>query len=88
MERIKMGKTEVYQQDLNQLFDELLTIGDADRLTEYLVSNSNLPGPRANYVSPHPSPLIASLLATDRHTIPRVLGPEFQDRGLLSRFET
>ena len=43
-----MGKKEVYKQDLSQLLDELLTTGDAEGLTEYLVSNSNLPGPRAN----------------------------------------
>jgi hypothetical protein len=43
-----MGKKRTHEQALRTLLDERLETGDANRLTEYLVSNSNLPGPRAN----------------------------------------
>jgi hypothetical protein len=43
-----MGKRDGHRQDLIRLFDELDASGDSGTLTAYLVSNSNLPGPRGN----------------------------------------
>ena len=43
-----MGKKEKHRQDLVDLLEEFIVTGDAARLTEYIVSNSNLPGRRAN----------------------------------------
>jgi hypothetical protein len=43
-----MSKKESYKQDLTRLLDEFLKKGDEERIMEYLVSNSNLPGPRGN----------------------------------------
>jgi hypothetical protein len=43
-----MGKKETHEQALRTLLGEWLETDVARRLTEYLVSNSNLPGPRAN----------------------------------------
>jgi hypothetical protein len=43
-----MTKKENHRRDLIGLFDELAGNGNAKRLMEYIVSNSNLPGPRGN----------------------------------------
>lgn len=43
-----MGKTEHHKQDLVELFDEFVDTGRDERITEYLLSASNLPGRRAN----------------------------------------
>ncbi|MCP8304733.1 MAG: hypothetical protein H3Z50_04615 [archaeon] len=43
-----MGKKEDHKQDLANFFDEFLRTGDEEKITEYLTSNSNLPGRRAN----------------------------------------
>ncbi len=43
-----MGKKENHKQDLVDFFDEFLKVRDAGKIVEYLVSNSNLPGRRAN----------------------------------------
>jgi len=43
-----MGKKENHKQDLVDFFDEFLKVGDAGKIVGYLVSNSNLPGRRAN----------------------------------------
>ena len=43
-----MGKQENHRRDLIPLLDEFLATDDADKLTGYIVSNSNLPGRRAN----------------------------------------
>ena len=43
-----MVKTEFDKQYLAKLLDDFLKIGDEEGLTEYLVSKSNLPGPRGN----------------------------------------
>ena len=43
-----MGKRDVHKQDLAALFDAFEATGDIKELTTYLVSNSNLPGPRGN----------------------------------------
>ena len=43
-----MSKKENHKRDLIGLFDEFVETGDAERLTGYIVSNSNLPGRRAN----------------------------------------
>lgn len=45
---IKMGKKENHKKDLANLFDEFLSTGDEEKIVEYIISNSNLPGPRAN----------------------------------------
>jgi hypothetical protein len=42
------NKIENHKQDLALLFDEFLATGNAGRLTTYLASHSNLPGPRGN----------------------------------------
>jgi hypothetical protein len=44
----EMTKKEKHKQDLTGLFDALLHTGDAESLGAYIVSNSNLPGPRGN----------------------------------------
>jgi len=43
-----MSKKENHKQDLMDLFDEFAETGNAERLMGYIVSNSNLPGRRAN----------------------------------------
>jgi len=43
-----MIKAESYKQDLTRLLDVFLKTGDEKKLTEHLVSNSNLPSPRGN----------------------------------------
>ncbi|MFQ5892121.1 MAG: hypothetical protein ACE5HW_04945 [Candidatus Methanofastidiosia archaeon] len=43
-----MSKKENHKQDLANFFDEFLKTGDEGKIIEYLVSNSNLPGRRAN----------------------------------------
>jgi hypothetical protein len=43
-----MSKKENHKQELADFFDEFLKTGDEEKITEYLVSNSNLPGRRAN----------------------------------------
>lgn len=43
-----MGKQHAHQQDLAALFVILLKRGDKVRLVEYLITHSNLPGPRGN----------------------------------------
>lgn len=43
-----MSKKERHKQDLARFLDDVLKTGDEERITEYLVSNSNLPSPRAN----------------------------------------
>jgi hypothetical protein len=43
-----MSKKENHRRDLIDLCEEFLETGDARRLMEYIVSNSNLPGRRAN----------------------------------------
>jgi len=46
--KVKMSKKENHKRDLTPLFDEFLKTDDAGRIIEYLLSNSNLPGRRAN----------------------------------------
>jgi hypothetical protein len=46
--RRKMSKKENHKRDLVDLFDEFIKTGNAERLMGYIISNSNLPGPRAN----------------------------------------
>jgi hypothetical protein len=48
LEICEVSKKENHKQDLIGLFDEFVEIGDAERLMGYIVSNSNLPGRRAN----------------------------------------
>ncbi|MBN1763204.1 MAG: hypothetical protein JW878_09065 [Methanomicrobia archaeon] len=43
-----MNKKEKHKQDLVPLFDEFLETGNADTIVNYLLANSNLPGPRGN----------------------------------------
>ncbi len=43
-----MRKKEKHKQDLTKFFDEFLKTGDEEKIIVYLVSNSNLPGRRAN----------------------------------------
>lgn len=43
-----MGKKENHERDLTGLFEVFFETGDAERLREYLISNSNLPGRRGN----------------------------------------
>jgi hypothetical protein len=43
-----MTKTEFNKQDLANLIDDFLKTGDEKELTQYLISKSNLPGPRGN----------------------------------------
>ncbi len=43
-----MGKKEQHSQDLRSLIDAFLEDGKTEKLTGYLLSNSNLPGPRGN----------------------------------------
>lgn len=43
-----MTKKETHKQDLIALFDDWANTGATEPLTDYLVSNSNLPGPRGN----------------------------------------
>jgi hypothetical protein len=43
-----MSQREKHRRDLTGLFDALLETGDDERLLEYVVANSNLPGPRGN----------------------------------------
>ncbi|MGA2680776.1 MAG: hypothetical protein ABSF44_03135 [Candidatus Bathyarchaeia archaeon] len=43
-----MSKKESYKETLTTLLDEALEAGKEEKLKEYLISNSNLPGPRAN----------------------------------------
>jgi len=43
-----MSKKEGYREDLVDLFNEFLKTGDEEKIMEFLVSNSNLPGPRGN----------------------------------------
>ena len=43
-----MGKKEGHKQDLVGFFDDFIMVGDEGKIVEYLVSNSDLPGRRAN----------------------------------------
>ncbi len=43
-----MGKRAQHTQDLSSLLDDLVQGGSAEALTRYLLSHSNLPGPRGN----------------------------------------
>lgn len=43
-----MSKKESHKQDLAHFLDDFLKTGDQEAITEYLISNSNLPSPRAN----------------------------------------
>jgi hypothetical protein len=43
-----MANTKFSKQDLTELLDDFLITGDEKELTEYLISKSNLPGPRGN----------------------------------------
>jgi hypothetical protein len=43
-----MSKKESYREDLVDLLNEFLKTGDEEKIMEFLVSNSNLPGPRGN----------------------------------------
>ncbi|MFX0093873.1 MAG: hypothetical protein ACFFBD_19195 [Candidatus Hodarchaeota archaeon] len=43
-----MSKKERHKQDLVPLFDEFLKTEDSDKIIRFLISNSNLPGHRAN----------------------------------------
>lgn len=43
-----MTKKENHKQDLVHFLDDFLRTGDEEEITEYLVSNSNLPSPRGN----------------------------------------
>ena len=43
-----MADTKFSKQDLTELLDDFLKTGDEKELTEYLISKSNLPGPRGN----------------------------------------
>lgn len=43
-----MSKTQRHYNELKLLFSELTQKGDEKKLTKYLLSNSNLPGRRAN----------------------------------------
>jgi hypothetical protein len=43
-----MSKKEGYKEHLIDLINELFKTGDEENLAEYLISNSNLPGPRGN----------------------------------------
>ncbi len=43
-----MSKKERHQQDLANFLDDFLKTGDEDTISRYLISNSNLPSPRAN----------------------------------------
>lgn len=43
-----MGKRDVHKRDLAGLFDTIAETGDVKDLTVYLLTNSNLPGPRGN----------------------------------------
>lgn len=43
-----MSKKEKYEQDLTQMFKEFSKKGDDRKIRQYLISNSNLPGPRGN----------------------------------------
>jgi hypothetical protein len=43
-----VGKKDQHRQDLTQLFDAFVYSGDAIALRRYILSNSNLPSPRAN----------------------------------------
>ena len=43
-----MSKKGRHKQDLVGLFDEFVETGDAEKVLRYIISNSNLPSPRAN----------------------------------------
>jgi hypothetical protein len=43
-----MSRKESYKQPLTALIKEFLKTGNEEKLTKYLISNSNLPGPRGN----------------------------------------
>jgi hypothetical protein len=43
-----MGKKEQHNQDLSSLIDEFVEDGNTEKLIGYMLSNSNLPGQRAN----------------------------------------
>jgi hypothetical protein len=43
-----MSRKESYKEHLNDVMGEALEAGNEENLTEYLTSNSNLPGPRGN----------------------------------------
>lgn len=42
------SKKESYKPDLTRFLDDFLKTGNKDKITEFLVSNSNLPSPRGN----------------------------------------
>ncbi|MGQ9722355.1 MAG: HEAT repeat domain-containing protein [Candidatus Jordarchaeum sp.] len=43
-----MSKKENHKNDLAKFFDEFLKTRDEEKIIEYIISNSNLPGPRGN----------------------------------------
>jgi hypothetical protein len=43
-----MSKKERYKEPLTSLIGDFLKTGNQEKLEEYLISNSNLPGPRGN----------------------------------------
>lgn len=43
-----MSKKEAHKKVLADLLNEFLRTGDEEKIREYLISNSNLPGPRGN----------------------------------------
>jgi hypothetical protein len=43
-----MSRKESYKNPLNNFASEFLKTGNEDKLAKYLISNSNLPGPRGN----------------------------------------
>jgi len=43
-----MSKKEVYREDLIDLLNEFLKTDDEEKIMKFLISNSNLPGPRGN----------------------------------------
>jgi hypothetical protein len=45
---VKMSKKENHKRDVAPLVNEFIDTGDAGKITEYLLANSNLPGPRGN----------------------------------------
>lgn len=48
LDRDYMSKKENHKRALEKLFDAYLRTGESENLSEYLLSNSNLPGPRGN----------------------------------------
>src|SRR3972149_1569611 len=60
-----MRTHDAHQKDLAELFAIYLSSGDRVRLVEYLVTHSNLPGPRGNLELPAASPQRVDRALTD-----------------------